>query len=297
MQSTTKFPSLLISPNELHHALSNDTHDARVIPVAAGRESALSLFESKHIPGSVFFDMDSIKDKESEYLMMLPTSTQFAEYMTKLNIRPDDVLVIYDAFETGLYSSPRVAWMCRHFGHQEVYVLNNFPRYVEQGFSCSTGTLSTSISTPRAKYPEQRVLHPDNVIYFNEMRDLIDLSGERENIQILDSRPSSQFSGTAAIEGTVLPVGHVPFAINVPLSSILGPDKRILPPVEMKAVLFDAGVKDGMPAVLYCNSGVTAAALDLALCISGLRVETRLYDGSWSEWVKRADKQGMTVTN
>lgn len=240
--------------------------------------------------------MDSIKDNQSEYPMMLPTSTQFAKYMTELNIRLDDVLVIYDVFEIGLYSSPRVAWMCRHFGHNAVHVLNNFPQYVELGLPLSTGTLSTtSISGPQVPYPEQPVPRPGNVISFGELSEVVDPASTRENIQIIDSRPSSRFSGAGDGNDTAPGGGHVPYAINVPLTSILGPNKVMLPQADIKDVLVKAGVKDGTPAVLYCNSGVTAAALDLALRISGLRIETRLYDGSWSEWEKRADKQGMIV--
>ncbi|CAG7980286.1 unnamed protein product [Penicillium olsonii] len=298
MELHTPFSSTLVSPAELNHALSNTSKDVRIIPVAAGRNPSLPHFESRQIPGSVFFNMDEIRNKESEYLMMLPTPTQFAESMTKLDILPEDVLVIYDSLEAGLYSSPRVAWMCKHFGHKAVHVLNNFPRYVEQGFPVSSGSLSTtSSSVPRAEYPEQPVAHTDNVVSFDEMRDLVEIPESRANLQILDSRPSSRFSGTPDVEQTPLPVGHVPFAVNVPLPSLLGPDKGILSQADLKNVFMNAGVKDSTPAVLYCNSGVTAAALDLALRTSGMNIETRLYDGSWSEWVKRADKDSMIVNN
>lgn len=241
--------------------------------------------------------MDLIRDTSSEHPMMLPTSTQFAKYMTELEITPDDVLVIYDTFETGLYFSPRVAWTCQHFGHSAIHVLNNFPRYVQEGFPVSTGKLSISPnSAHQVGYPDHQLLDPD-VISFEELSDIINTQNLRGNYQIIDARPNDQFSGAEDGADASLPSGHIPSAVNIPFSSILGPDKVLLPPADLRRLFRTAGVKENIPAVLSCNSGVTAAALDLALRTSGLHVKTKLYDGSWSEWEKRADGEGMIVTN
>jgi thiosulfate/3-mercaptopyruvate sulfurtransferase len=49
------FKSLLVSPPELHSALSYaSSSPRRIVPVAAGRESGLKSYEAKHIPGSVY---------------------------------------------------------------------------------------------------------------------------------------------------------------------------------------------------------------------------------------------------
>lgn len=248
---------------------------------------------------SRFFNMDVIRDTNSQYPMMLPTPTQFAKYMSDLHITPEDVLVTYDPMEPGFYSSPRVAWTCQHFGHKAVHVLNTFPRYVEEGFPVSTGKVeslpkpasTTTEATPT--YPKEPVSSAKNVISFEEMRDIIAQPRQQHNVQIIDTRPAARFSGPPDTEGSALPVGHIPSAINVPFSFLSGADKKVLPPAELAELFNKAGVKGGVPAVLYCNTGVTAAGLDLALSASGFGISTRLYDGSWSEWIKRADKSMM----
>lgn len=49
------FESLLVSPPELHSALSNaSSSPRRIVPVAAGRYSGLESYEAKHIPDSVY---------------------------------------------------------------------------------------------------------------------------------------------------------------------------------------------------------------------------------------------------
>lgn len=241
--------------------------------------------------------MDIIRDTTSQYPMMLPIPSQFARYMSELQITPDDVLVVYDPMEPGFYSSPRVAWTCQYFGHKAVHVLNTFPRYVEEGFPVVTGKVSTPVSsTTQVTYPEQPVSASRDVISFEEVRDIIANPVQTQKVQIVDSRPSARFSGPPDTEPSALPVGHIPSAINVPFSSLLGPDKKVLSPAELMGLFNEAGVKQGVPTVLYCNTGVTAAGLDLALSASGLNIRTRLYDGSWSEWSKRADREGMMVT-
>lgn len=240
--------------------------------------------------------MDIIRDTNSKYPMMLPTPSQFAKYMTELQIAPSDVLVIYDPMEPGFYSSPRVAWTCQYFGHKAVHVLNTFPCYAEEGFPVVSGKVTMPASaTTEETYPEQAVSDSKHVISFEELRDII-ADPDQTDVQIIDSRPSARFSGAPDTEPSALPVGHIPSAINVPFASLLGSDKKVLPPAELAKLFGKAGVKQDVPTVLYCNTGVTASGLDLALSACGFDIKTRLYDGSWSEWIKRADKEGMMVT-
>ena len=50
----------------------------------------------------------------------------------------------------------------------------------------------------------------------------------------------------------------------------------------------EAGVDLEKPVVTSCGSGVTAAVVALALETLGHR-DTKLYDGSWTEWGGRTD--------
>ncbi|KAL4875121.1 Rhodanese-like domain-containing protein [Aspergillus karnatakaensis] len=287
------FPSMLVSPAELQAALVRTTSSRRIVPVAAGLTSHLPSYQTQHIPGSIFFNMDEIKDTTSPYPQMLPSASHFSKCVTELGLHPDDVLVVYDALEVGLYFSPRVAWAFRHFGHRNVHVLNNFPRYVKDGFPLSSGPLSTL--PPQREYP---VNEPDSkeVISYDDLHDIL-LRKEYGQLQILDARIPGRFSGREAELKPELRSGHMPSALNVPLASILGEDKVILSAEELKVLFEEAGVDGKLPVVLTCNSGVTAAALDLALQLSGYDMERRLYDGSWMEWARRAQENGLVVTD
>ncbi|OJJ42323.1 hypothetical protein ASPZODRAFT_137344 [Penicilliopsis zonata CBS 506.65] len=214
--------------------------------------------------------MDRIKDPASPYPQMLPSAAQFAAYMTELGIRRDDILVVYDTLAVGLYSSPRVAWTCRHFGHEHVHVLNTFRQYVAAGFPLQT---AFSLQDPSPiEYLVQSV-QSDQVITCEELETIIQ---QNQNVQILDSRPETRFIQ-----------GHMPRARNIPLPSLLDPDQSFLSPTQLRQLFERSGVDKTLPLVVTCNSGVTAAALALALRLAGYPNPIRLYDGSWSEWMHR----------
>ncbi|MEM8541381.1 MAG: rhodanese-like domain-containing protein, partial [Pseudomonadota bacterium] len=56
----------------------------------------------------------------------------------------------------------------------------------------------------------------------------------------------------------------------------------------LKQIIADSGLDLTKPIVTTCGSGVTAAVINLALSSLG-RDDSRLYDGSWSEWGSRDD--------
>ncbi|GAD98725.1 thiosulfate sulfurtransferase, putative [Paecilomyces variotii No. 5] len=280
--ASSPFTSSLVTPYEFHNV--SGTSSSRIIPVAAGRAPLRPSYEKQHIPGSIFFDMDMVTDTTSPYPQMLPTASQFAAYMGQLGIRPDDILVVYDAFDVGTYSAPRVAWTCRYFGHQAVHVLNNFRSYVEQKFPISEGEM---LNLPPIDYPVSEP-DPHRTISFDELRRLV-LQGSRE-YQIIDSRISGRFSGVQEEADPSLRSGHMPSAINIPLAAMLDTDtKAFLPLDRLKTLFQNAGVQQSSQLILTCNSGVTAASLDLVLQELGFGLERRLYDGSWMEWTRRAE--------
>ena len=63
---------------------------------------------------------------------------------------------------------------------------------------------------------------------------------------------------------------------------------KLLSAGELKDVFTQAGVDLTQPVVTTCGSGVTAAALALALETAGHHNHT-LYDGSWAQWGSRDD--------
>jgi len=88
--------------------------------------------------------------------------------------------------------------------------------------------------------------------------------------------------------------GHIPGAINVPLAGNLDADGRFLEPAALRRRFLQA-IGDGSPAriVHSCGSGVNACHNLLAMEVAGL-YDSRLYVGSWSEWIRGAARPVAT---
>src|SRR5215469_6910315 len=86
------------------------------------RDTAKEFEEAGHIPGAVFFDIDGISDHGTPLPHMLPAGDQFARQVGALGIGDGDMVVVYDSM--GIFSAPRVWWMFKAFGHDQVAVLD-----------------------------------------------------------------------------------------------------------------------------------------------------------------------------
>ena len=79
--------------------------------------------------------------------------------------------------------------------------------------------------------------------------------------------------------------GRIPGSLNRPASQNLGPESTFKPAAQLRAEyerLLEGALADRV--VHSCGSGVTACHNVLAMEIAGF-APTRLYPGSWSEWI------------
>ncbi|KAF3918910.1 hypothetical protein ABW20_dc0105361 [Dactylellina cionopaga] len=274
------------------------------MPNDPAKRTGLKSHAQLRIPHSRFFDIDVVKDATIDLPHMLPPAKVFVEAMRALKVRREDWLVFYDSWENGILSAPRAAWTARLMGHEGVSVLNNFKVYVEQQSGPVVKGEEGLLDYEKREigkgeeYTDDITVQTEKVVAFEEVAELA-----KENlrsgmvpvtgIQILDARPNGRFTGKDPEPRPGLSSGHVPGSISVPFVNLLdGKDKTLLPKEKLREVLEKAGVKDdGKVKIASCGTGVTASVIELALEEAGFGGERKVYDGSWTEWAQKADKE------
>lgn len=272
-------PNTLVSTEWLAQHLN--APDVRVVDASwylpdAGR-NAKAEYKAAHIPGAVFFDIDEISDTASPLPHMLPTQEKFASRMRKLGLGDGNRIIVYDG--AGIFSAARVWWMFRAMGHEDVAVLDGgFAKWQAEG-----RPVEDMPPMPRERHFTARL----NRFILRDVGQML------ENLrtgaeQVVDARGPGRFSGTEPEPRPGVRPGHIPGAINLPYARLLNPDGTMLPVVDLRRVVEEAGINMSKPVVNSCGSGVTAAIVFLALHRLGHKA-VALYDGSWAEWGGRND--------
>jgi thiosulfate/3-mercaptopyruvate sulfurtransferase len=233
-------------------------------------------FQQTHIPGAVFFDIDTIADLESGLPHMLPKPAALAAEMSALGLGDGMRFVVYDAL--GLFAAARVWWTLRTYGVQDVRILEGgLPKWIKEGRPVESGEA----------HPKPRVFTPRLDESFIASRDEVRAALSSGSAQVVDSRPADRFSGVAPEPRPGLQSGHMPGSLNLPFVEIVE-HGRLKSPEALKAVFAGHKVDLGKPIITSCGSGVSAAILALAVEEAGGKFEG-LYDGSWAEWGARSD--------
>ncbi len=243
--------------------------------------SARPDYLAGHLPGAIFLDLDEDQLTGPPAVPggrhPLPDPAGLQRVLRGAGVRQDSRLVVYDDGD-GL-AAARTWWTLRWAGLADVTVLDGgYPAWLAAG-----GTVETEVPHPE----------PGDVTVTPGHMPVLDAAGAARTAAegvLLDVRAAERYRGE--VEPIDPVAGHIPGAVNLPMSSTTGEDGRLLPAGELRSLFARHGVTEGVRVGAYCGSGVTAAHTALAMTVAGLRPV--VYIGSWSDWVSDPDRPVAT---
>jgi thiosulfate/3-mercaptopyruvate sulfurtransferase len=249
--------------------------------------AARAAFETQHIAGSVFIDLDldlsdksDANDKMSGGRHPLPSREKFAAWLGAIGITPETQVIVYD--RNGCNYCGRAWWMLHWIGHRNVAVLDGgLQAWVAAGGAVESGPNGFKTDFSKQKYPLAPINSAQAAI------DFVADAAKTGSHTIIDARAAARFRGE--VEPIDPIAGHIPGALNRPFTMNLNSEGFFKTPAQLKAE-FDAllGGRDASKVIHHCGSGVSAVPNVLAMQIAGYP-PSQLFAGSWSEWSNRAD--------
>ncbi|MDH5534942.1 MAG: sulfurtransferase [Betaproteobacteria bacterium] len=241
----------------------------------ADYEAGRRAYGASHIPGARFLHLDEDLSGPKDGLNgrhPLPHPVTFTLRLAALGIDNGKQVVAYDA-SGGCYAA-RLWWMLRWVGHKRVAVLDGgWDAWVKSGQPVDTKPADVQAATYT---PHPR---PELVVDTGFIAQHIGNTA----VQVIDARSADRFRGK---NETLDPVGgHIPGALNRFFKQNLRDDGRFKPADALQQEFSSLiGARAPASVVHQCGSGVTACHNLLAMEIAGIP-GSRLYPGSWSEWV------------
>ncbi len=245
--------------------------DASLFLPAHGR-NARAEFESAHIPGAVFFDIEEISDLTSSLPFMLPPPEKFASRMQALGLGDGSRIIVYD--NSPLKSAARAWWMLTLFGAHEVAILDGgFAKWQSEARAVESGK-------PIVRHRHFTIWADRSMVRDQaQMIENLRIKGE----QVVDARSPGRFAGSEPEPRADIRPGHIPGAKNLPYDRLFNEDGTYKGAEEIKALFSGAGIDLGKPLVATCGSGITAAVLAFGAALAGTP-KLAIYDGAWAEW-------------
>jgi len=266
----------IISAEELQNHISESdwvVFDCRfnLADTSAGKNAYLE----GHIPGAIYLDLD--QDLSSPITPEtgrhpLPDLERFVDRLAQAGVSNNTQVVVYDDCAGAM--AARCWWLLRLVGHKAVAVLDGgLPAWQSLG-----GQLNDHIPQPTSTAYTSSLQQNQNLTV-TEVEQALDA----QSIYLVDARAAERYRGE--VEPIDPIAGHIPSALNRPLTDNLA-EGKFKPAVQLREEwLTVLGGKSVEAVVHMCGSGVTACHNQLAMEIAGLS-GSRVYSGSWSEWIR-----------
>lgn len=254
-----------------------DNESLVVLDVRDAAEN-VSPYATGHIPGAISAPYSTsgwrleVEGVPGQFPGVEPTS----QLIGNLGIDNDDHVVIVpkgtDSTEIG--AATRVYWTFKVLGHDAVSILDGGARAWE-----AAGGPLTAEATTREPTTFTADFRSELLATTADVQQALS-----SNVKLVDGRPAAQYRGEAK-SPVVATAGTLPGAVNIEHSTLYDASAAAFADSETVASLAAAvGLDADDPNIAFCNTGHWASVAWFGLSEVLGNKNTRMYDGSMSEW-------------
>ena len=242
------------------------------LPKVTANKSENKDTEKLQIKGARFFDIKNVFSKaDAPFPNTVLSPDDFQVKAQNLGINSNSCIVVYD--DLGIYSSPRVWWLFKLMGFQNIAILNGgLPEWKSKKYP------TEKPNNCKFETGDFKVNYQPNKVKF--LKDVLDSINDK-NTLIADARSKGRFLGKSPEPRTGVKSGRIPNSVSIPYSDIIENGKMISE--EKLKTIFEQANSNKKEFIFSCGTGITACVLALGAEISGFN-NYSVYDGSWTEW-------------
>ena len=230
--------------------------------------SAIEVYAKQHIQGAINVPFKEL-NKPGSVEGQLKTVEELVAIFGNKGVSNTSKIVVYD--EGMNRYNGRVWWVLKYLGATDVSILHfNMEQILAAKIALTAEPTIRKVTTFTPS------LHPEMVCKMAEIQKT------DRNFLLLDGRDKEEFDGFDAAKRSK---GHLPGAVLLGFKDLQTTTGAFKSKDEIIAIAAKSGVTPSKPIVVYCNTGIKASVLYIALKeIAGFS-NVRYYIGSYAEWV------------
>ncbi|HLK48909.1 MAG TPA: sulfurtransferase [Bryobacteraceae bacterium] len=258
--------------------LAQHLKDPKIVILHVSRDR--TAYDAGHIPGARFLALSDIVVTRDGVLNELPPAATLKQVLERAGVSDDSRVILYG--DTSVLPATRAYFTLDYLGHGDSAALldGGLPKWTSESRPVEK---DTPAAEPGKLTPRPR---PEVVVNINAVKDLSfsAVNAPAASPVLVDARTAAEFSGTTAASSEIPRPGHIPGAKDVYWMETQASksDMSLLPEASLRQKYESAGVTPDRPVVTYCNTGMQASQSYFTLKYLGY--DTRMYDGSFSEW-------------
>lgn len=231
--------------------------------------SKADTYSKTHVKNAVNIPYKTL-NKEGDIEGMLKDPAELAAIFGKKGVSESKTIVVYDG-GSQKYSS-RVYWVLKYLGAPDVKILHkdmNQWRKSRVPITKMPTKVAKATFTPKvnaAIYADMAFVKSGKAI-------------------LIDARTTEEYDGTSEKSA-----GHISGAINMGYKEVLTATEAFKSKAELEKVVAQYKLTSDKPIVVYCNTGVIATVIYVALTdVMGWN-NVKIYDGAYKEWEGKGNK-------